>query len=193
MNVFEEFKRLVLELEKQAVRYALVGGVAMAFYTEPRFTRDIDLLVDSEDFEKTKGLLEKDGYFESASPWTFPEVAIELHRFLKVADEDDEMLIDILVARNETVRRIIRNAVEAESGEGKVMLVSKPDLICSRGRGTRSRTRLISRSLKMTKIDRVLNKLSELYDFHRKLKAYKIKEKAVKPLKGEAAKDRRAP
>ena len=104
MNVFEEFKRLVLELEKQAVRYALVGGVAMAFYTEPRFTRDIDLLVDSEDFEKTKGILEKDGYFESASPWTFPNVAIELHRFLKVVDEEDEMLIDILVAKNEEVR-----------------------------------------------------------------------------------------
>jgi hypothetical protein len=34
MNVFEEFKRLVLELEKQGARYALDGGVAMAFYTE---------------------------------------------------------------------------------------------------------------------------------------------------------------
>ena len=45
----------------------------------------------------------------------------------------------------------------------------------------------------MTKIDRVLNKLSELYDFHRKLKAYKIKEKANKPLKGDAEKKRRAP
>jgi hypothetical protein len=129
MNVFEEFKRLVLQLEKQAVvRYALVGGVAMAFYTEPRFTR-VDLLVDSEDFEKTKSILEKDGYFESALPWTFPEVAIELHRFLKVADEDDEMLIDIVVARNGETREIIRNAVEAESGHGRVMLVSKPDLI----------------------------------------------------------------
>jgi len=53
MNVFEEFKRVVLELEKQKVRYAIVGGVAMAFYTEPRFTRDIDILVESEDFEKT--------------------------------------------------------------------------------------------------------------------------------------------
>ena len=129
MNVFEEFKWLVLELEKQAVRYALVGGVAMAFYTEPRFTRDIDLLVDSEDFEKTKSILEKDGYFESALPWTFPEVVIELHRFLKVADEDDEMLIDILVAHNEEVRSIIRNAVEAESEQGRVMIVNKRDLI----------------------------------------------------------------
>ncbi len=101
----------------------------MAFYTEPRFTRDIDLLVDSEDFEKTKSILEKDGYFESALPWTFPEVAIELHRFLKVADEEDEMLIDILVAGNGETKEIIRNAVEAESGHGRVMLVSKRDLI----------------------------------------------------------------
>ena len=129
MDVFEEFKRLVLELQKQAVRYALVGGVAMAFYTEPRFTRDIDLLVDSDDFEKTKGILERAGYFESASPWTFPEVAIELHRFLKVAGEEDEMLIDILVAKDEEVRSIIRNAVEADSEEGRLLVANKRDLI----------------------------------------------------------------
>jgi hypothetical protein len=43
--------------------------------------------------------------------------------------EEDEMLIDILVAKNEEVRRIIRNGVEAESEEGKVMLASKSDLI----------------------------------------------------------------
>ncbi len=129
MNVFEEFKRLVVELEKQGVRYALVGGVAMAFYTEPRFTRDVDLLVDSADFDKVKAILEGDGYFESASPWTFLNVAIELHRFLKVVDKEDDMLIDILVAKDEQVRKVIRNAVEAESEEGRVMLVNKKDLI----------------------------------------------------------------
>ena len=45
----------------------------------------------------------------------------------------------------------------------------------------------------MTKIDKVLKKLSELYDFNRKLKGYKLKEKADKSLKEGAAKDRRAP
>ncbi len=30
-NVFEEFKRLVLTLENQKVRYTLVAGVAMGF------------------------------------------------------------------------------------------------------------------------------------------------------------------
>jgi hypothetical protein len=129
MNVFEEFKGIILELEKQKVRYALVGGVAMAFYSEPRFTRDIDILVDIDDFEKAKGLLEKDGYFESASPRTFRNVAIELRRFLKIVAPEDEMMIDILIAKDEEVRRIIQNAVEAESEEGRVMLADKKDLI----------------------------------------------------------------
>ena len=83
MNVFEEFRLLAFELQKQGVRYALTGGVAMAFYAESRFTRDIDLLIDSDDFDKTKGILETFGYFESISPRTFRNVAIELHRFLK--------------------------------------------------------------------------------------------------------------
>ena len=76
MNIFEEFNRLVKELETRKVKYALIGGVATAFYTEPRFTKDIDLLIDSEDYEKVKGILEKEGYFESTSPWTFKRVPI---------------------------------------------------------------------------------------------------------------------
>ena len=137
MNVFEEFRQLVMELEKHEVRYALVGGVAMAFYAEPRFTRDIDILVDFEDFQKAKTVLEKDGYFESAVPLTFRNVAIELHRFLKVTPED-EMMIDILVAKDENVRRIIQDAVQAESEEGKVRLANKKDLVwLKRSRGSK--------------------------------------------------------
>ena len=129
MNVFEEFKQVVRELEEQKVRYAIVGGVAMAFYTEPRFTQDIDLLVSSEDYAKTKGILEKEGYIETLLPWTFSNVAIELHRFLKVVSPDDEMMIDILVANDEEVRRIIQDSVGAESEEGRMMVANKKDLI----------------------------------------------------------------
>ena len=101
----------------------------MAFYTDPRFTQDIDLLVESDDFEKTKGILENEGYFESAAPWIFRNVAIELHRFLKVASPEDEMIIDILIANDDDVRRIIQDALEADSEEGKVMVANKTDLI----------------------------------------------------------------
>ena len=129
MNVFEEFKRIVLDLDRKKIRYALVGGVAMAFYSEPRFTRDIDILVDIDDFYKLKDLLEQDGYFESAPPWKFSNIAIELHRFLKTADPEDDMIIDILIAKDKEVRKIIQRAVEAESDEGIVMLANKNDLI----------------------------------------------------------------
>jgi hypothetical protein len=128
VNVFIEFSDLVKDLEKQEVRYALVGGVAMAFFTEPRFTRDIDLLIDSEDYEKTKGILETKGYFESASPWKFKNVDIELHRFLKLSD-DDEMIIDILLAKTDEVRKIILEYIKAESEEGRVRIASKKNLI----------------------------------------------------------------
>lgn len=128
MNVFEEFNRLVKELEASKVRYALVGGVAMAFYTEPRYTRDIDLLIDSEDYEKTRGILERNGYFKSIRPWKFEKPPMELHRFLKTSGED-EMIIDILIAKSEEVRNIVRDSIEAESEEGKVRIASRKDLI----------------------------------------------------------------
>lgn len=45
----------------------------------------------------------------------------------------------------------------------------------------------------MTRIDRVLKQLSDLYEFNRKLKAYELKKRANKSLKEDAAIDRRAP
>lgn len=44
----------------------------------------------------------------------------------------------------------------------------------------------------MTKIDRVLKKLSELYEFNRQLKAYKLKKEAGM-LTEDAVTERRAP
>ncbi|MDP2895440.1 MAG: nucleotidyl transferase AbiEii/AbiGii toxin family protein [bacterium] len=45
MNVFYEFQKIVRHLQAEKIEYALIGGVALAFYAEPRFTKDIDLLV----------------------------------------------------------------------------------------------------------------------------------------------------
>ena len=66
MNVFDEFSGVVAHLEEQNIRYALVGGVAVAFYAEPRFTQDIDFLLDPNNFETVRAILAKSGYFESA-------------------------------------------------------------------------------------------------------------------------------
>jgi hypothetical protein len=45
----------------------------------------------------------------------------------------------------------------------------------------------------MTRIDSVLKKLSDLYEFNRKRKAYQLKKEAKKSLKEDAGEKRRAP
>ena len=128
MNVFDEFSEVVAHLEEQNIRYALVGGVAVAFYAEPRFTQDIDFLLDPNNFETVSAILAKSGYFESAKPWTFQGTALTLHRFTKVVD-NDLMIIDILIAGDQTLLEIIANAIEARSEYGVALVARKADII----------------------------------------------------------------
>ena len=128
MNSFDEFRLLIRDLEKANIKYALVGGVAMAFYDEPRFTEDIDMVIFTDDLTKFKDLIKTKGYFESAEPWTFQKIAITLHRFVKIVDED-HMIIDALVPELDIAKKIIDNAVIAESENGQVRIASKKDII----------------------------------------------------------------
>jgi len=128
MNIFDEFTEIIKHIEREEIRYALVGGVAMAFYTEPRFTQDIDILIDPDDFEKIVRILENKGYFETAEPWTFKGTPLILHRFLKVTG-NDHMIIDLLIAGEDRHFKIIRNALEARSEYGIAHVAEKSDII----------------------------------------------------------------
>ena len=50
-----DFKELLSLLEKHKVRYLVVGGYAVMKYTEPRFTKDLDLWT-STDKENSKAV-----------------------------------------------------------------------------------------------------------------------------------------
>ncbi len=128
MNVFDEFFQIVRVLEEREMRYALVGGIAMAFYTEPRFTRDIDFLIMADDFSEMQKALAEFGYAETITPWTFQKVSITLHRFFKTKEEE-EMMIDVLVSGDSDVDQFVESAVDAESEEGRVRVVRREDLI----------------------------------------------------------------
>ena len=43
MNIQQDFEELLKLLEKNNVRYMIVGGYAIAFHGYPRFTKDIDI------------------------------------------------------------------------------------------------------------------------------------------------------
>ncbi len=128
MNIFEEFPKIISEIEDKDIKYALVGGVAMAFHDTPRFTKDIDILLFPEDMEKLKKILSKQGYVESTAPWTFKEVDMILYRFIKI-DEKEHLQLDVLTANEKRSRQIIKNALEAESEQGIIRVAKKEDLI----------------------------------------------------------------
>jgi len=47
MRVEKDFKEFIESLNKNSVRYLIVGSFALSYYAEPRYTKDIDILVDS--------------------------------------------------------------------------------------------------------------------------------------------------
>lgn len=129
MNIFFEFHKIAMRLQERDIPYALIGGVAMAFHTRPRFTKDIDLLVTQDVLEDVAAVLTKENYSETASPWTFKDTSLTLHRYLKVEDED-EMMIDVLVAGDLAHRQMIDRAEIVESETlGQIRVVRREDLI----------------------------------------------------------------
>ena len=129
MNVFFEFHKIVLHLQSEGIAYALIGGVAIAFHAEPRFTKDIDILIRESDLDRVSTILKNAGYFPSAPSWMFKDCKLTLHRFLKISDHD-EMMIDIMVPGDKRYDKIIDNALTIESeGTGIVRVAAKNDLI----------------------------------------------------------------
>jgi len=128
MNLYDEFFSIISLLNELGIRYAVVGGIALAFHARPRFTRDIDVLVHQTDMSLLKSAMDRLGYEETAEPWLLTNTTLTLHRFLRIEGQD-ELMIDILVANSEDHFRIIRDAVVAESSRGMVPVAAKRDII----------------------------------------------------------------
>jgi hypothetical protein len=47
MRLEKDFKEFIESLNKNSVRYLIIGNFALSYYSEPRYTKDIDILVDS--------------------------------------------------------------------------------------------------------------------------------------------------
>jgi hypothetical protein len=128
MNLFDEFFKIIGSFEEIDLKYAVVGGIAMAFHDQPRFTKDIDILVLPEDLGEIAVIFEKIGYFESSDPWTFKNTNLTLHRFMKV-EGGDFLTVDILAGSDDKYRKVVNNALLEKSEKGVVKIANKNDLI----------------------------------------------------------------
>lgn len=128
MNLFDEFSSIIKQFNRHGVSYAVIGGIAMAFHAEPRFTKDIDLLILPDKINEIGKFLEELGYFESAEPWTFRNSQLTLHRFMKIEGED-HLVVDILYGAETRCQEIVERAIVQDSSYGTVRIASRNDLI----------------------------------------------------------------
>ncbi|MCP4217116.1 MAG: nucleotidyltransferase family protein [bacterium] len=49
MKIEQDFNEFIELLNSNKVNYLVVGGFAYSYYAEPRFTKDIDIFVETAD------------------------------------------------------------------------------------------------------------------------------------------------
>ena len=64
MALTQDFKEFIALLNKNNVRYLIVGGYAVAFHGHPRYTKDLDIWIDPavENIEKLLETLKQFGF-----------------------------------------------------------------------------------------------------------------------------------
>jgi len=83
VNIPKDFRELLLLLNKNRVKYLVIGGYAVAFYGAPRFTGDMDLFIDTSK-ENVKRIMKSLGEFGfadldlSAADFETPDMIIQL-------------------------------------------------------------------------------------------------------------------
>jgi hypothetical protein len=128
LNLFKEFFGIAHAFEEQGIRYAVIGGFAMAFHNLIRATDDLDYLILTDDVEKAIALAKGAGFNESGAPITFQSSGMTLHRLVKFMSTD-HIIVDLLSGNTEEYHDIISNAVVIDAGDGPVHVAAIDDLI----------------------------------------------------------------
>lgn len=129
LDLYNEFRQVIEALDKQAVEYAICGGMAMAIYDRPRATVDIDLLILSESLDRVKAIAKALGYTIRGLDMTFAKGAIEIRRVSKIDSETGFVLsLDLLLVTPE-IREVWDSRLDADWEGGKLSVVSRSGLI----------------------------------------------------------------
>jgi len=112
-----QIEEVVGTLNDAGVKFALIGGLALAAHKVVRATRDVDLLIDSRDADEVDRLLERLGY----------------QRLYRSADAGNHLRgderVDLLYASRAIARRLLMTAAERKTSFGLLRVVNAEGLI----------------------------------------------------------------
>jgi len=98
MDIADELRRLVSELNERGVDYALCGGMALVVHGITRTTIDIDLLIPAESLSTVFSIAASLNYNVRGMDMSFANGAVEIRRVSKIDPADGELLsLDLLL------------------------------------------------------------------------------------------------
>jgi hypothetical protein len=134
MKVEKDFRDFIALLNRHDVHYLIVGGFAYSFYAEPRYTKDIDVLIEQSKENAAKVM-------KAIIDFGFEDIDLSEKDFLE-ADQIIQLgvapvRIDILtMIKGLDFERFWENRVTGRYGDIDIFFISKQDLIkCKRASG----------------------------------------------------------
>lgn len=131
---------VTVRLEKAGLAYMLTGSLAASYYTQPRMTRDIDIVAElrETDTERIIELFQPDYYV----PKDAVRDAIRDQSMFNILHAASVIKVDFVVRTDDLYRRTeFGRRIKVRIGGMEAWLVSKEDLIISKiawARGSRS-------------------------------------------------------
>lgn len=99
-----DFMKLIASrLDSASIPYMMTGSMAMAIYSIPRMTRDIDLVVEvaPTDVDKIVGIFSEDCYIDQDSVMQ----AVNTHGMFNIIHNDWMVKADFIIRKDEDYRR----------------------------------------------------------------------------------------
>lgn len=99
MDLVAELIGLIESLNAAEVEYAVCGGIALAIHGYPRFTQDIDLLVQGADLARVQSAAAARGFSIAGGRMSFGSGTPNLREIVRVSKSDgrDVLTLDLLI------------------------------------------------------------------------------------------------
>jgi hypothetical protein len=119
MRIEKDFKEFIALLNKNNVRYLIVGGYAFSYHAEPRYTKDIDFFIDNSE-TNAEGLL------KALAEFGFQSIGLSKDDFIPVR-------IDLMTSiTGLEFAAAWENRVAGTFGDIPAFYISKSDLILNK-------------------------------------------------------------
>jgi len=129
MDIADELRRLVSELNERGVDYALCGGMALVVHGITRTTIDIDLLIPAESLSTVFSIAASLNYNVRGMDKSFADGAVEIRRVSKIDPADGEVLsLDLLLVTPQVLGSW-QTRIAADWEGLKLWVVSKEGLV----------------------------------------------------------------